>query len=246
MTGITLDISKAFDFVSKEEIYAFENKTKTALDALHNATGKGNDFLGWLSLPSSITDKEVAGILDIAGGLRSKCEVVVVVGIGGSYLGAKATLEAINGSFDHLQSSRQAPLILYAGHHISEDYLSELCVALENRSFGLINISKSGTTTEPALAFRILRKQLEDALGKEEARSRIVAVTDAHKGALRQLANKEGYRTLVIPGDVGGRFSVLTPVGLLPLAVAGIDIRDLIAGAAKMEVETGADIPFAR
>lgn len=202
---------------------------------LHNGNGAGNDFLGWLHLPSSITDTELADIENTANVLRSKCEVVVAIGIGGSYLGTKAVVEALNNSFDWLQNDRKNPVMLYAGHNIGEDYLYELSEVLKGKQFGIINISKSGTTTEPALAFRILKKQLEDAVGKEEAKHRIVAITDAKRGALRTLADQEGYKTFVIPDNVGGRFSVLTPVGLLPIAVAGISIRDLVAGAVSME-----------
>jgi glucose-6-phosphate isomerase len=212
---------------------------------LHNGSGAGNDFLGWLRLPSSITDAELADIEHTADRLRSKCEIVVVIGIGGSYLGTKAVLEALNHGFDFLLKERNNPVILYAGHNIGEDYLYELCEVLKGKQFGLINISKSGTTTEPAIAFRILKKLLEDAVGQNEARQRIVAVTDARKGALRTLADQEGYKTFVIPDNVGGRFSVLTPVGLLPIAVAGIPIRDLVAGAVDMEKATGKEIPFA-
>ncbi|MDR1937949.1 MAG: glucose-6-phosphate isomerase [Tannerellaceae bacterium] len=245
MKGITLNIDKALGVVTKENVYAWEAKAKASMEALHNGSGAGSDFLGWLHLPSSVTNEELADIEQTAGLLRSKCEVVVVIGIGGSYLGAKAVLEALNNSFDFLLKERRNPVILYAGHNIGEDYLYELTEVLKGKSFGLINISKSGTTTEPALAFRILKKQLEDAVGKEEARQRIVAVTDARRGALRTLADREGYKTFVIPDNVGGRFSVLTPVGLLPIAVAGISIRDLVAGAAGLEKATGADVPFA-
>jgi glucose-6-phosphate isomerase len=169
--------------------------------------------------------------------------VVVIIGIGGSYLGAKAVIDALSGAFDSL--SNKKPLIVYAGHNIGEDYLHELSEFLTGKSFGIINISKSGTTTEPALAFRILKKQLEDTMGKEEAKTRIVAITDAARGALRTLATKEGYKTFVIPDNVGGRFSVLTPVGLLPIAVAGIDIKQLVQGAVDMEKATGKSVPFA-
>ena len=196
-------------------------------------------------MPSSITEEEIADIENTANLLRSKCEIVVAIGIGGSYLGTRAVVEAMNNSFDWLQKDRKNPIMLYAGHNIGEDYLHELSEVLKGRQFGIINISKSGTTTEPAIAFRILKKQLEDSVGKEEARQRIVAITDAKKGALRTLATQEGYKTFVIPDNVGGRFSVLTPVGLLPIAVAGISIRELISGAVDMEKATGADVPFA-
>lgn len=245
MKNITLNIEKALGFVSKDQVFAQEAKANECIATLHNGNGEGNDFLGWLHLPSSITEEELADIENTANLLRSKCEIVVAIGIGGSYLGTKAVVEAMNNSFDWLQKDRKNPIILYAGHNIGEDYLHELSEVLKGRQFGIINISKSGTTTEPAIAFRILKKQLEDAVGKEEARQRIVAITDAKKGALRTLATQEGYKTFVIPDNVGGRFSVLTPVGLLPIAVAGISIRELVAGAVDMEKATDSNVPFA-
>jgi glucose-6-phosphate isomerase len=241
---ITLNIDKALGTITKEQVYSQASKAKACNRVLENGTGKGNDFLGWVHLPSSITEAEIEDIQTTANHLRSKCEAVVVIGIGGSYLGAKAVIDALSGSFDSPESKK--PLVVYAGHVIGEDYLYELSGYLKGKSFGIINISKSGTTTEPALAFRILKKQLEEAVGKNEARTRIVAVTDKERGALRTLATKEGYKTYVIPDNVGGRFSVLTPVGLLPMAVAGIDVRQLIAGAADMEKATGSDVPFER
>ena len=245
MKNISLNIDKALGTVSKEQVYAQEAKAMECIATLHNGNGAGNDFLGWLHLPSSITDTELADIENTANVLRSKCEVVVAIGIGGSYLGTKAVVEALNNSFDWLQNGRKNPVMLYAGHNIGEDYLYELSEVLKGKQFGIINISKSGTTTEPALAFRILKKQLEDAVGKEEAKHRIVAITDAKRGALRTLADQEGYKTFIIPDNVGGRFSVLTPVGLLPIAVAGISIRNLVAGAVSMEKATDASVPFA-
>lgn len=245
MKNISLNIDKALGTVSKEQVYAQEAKAMECIATLHNGNGAGNDFLGWLHLPSSITDTELADIENTANVLRSKCEVVVAIGIGGSYLGTKAVVEALNNSFDWLQNDRKNPVMLYAGHNIGEDYLYELSEVLKGKQFGIINISKSGTTTEPALAFRILKKQLEDAVGKEEAKHRIVAITDAKRGALRTLADQESYKTFIIPDNVGGRFSVLTPVGLLPIAVAGISIRDLVAGAVSMEKATDASVPFA-
>ena len=244
MKNISINIDKALGVVTKEQVYAQEAKANECIATLHNGNGAGNDFLGWLHLPSSITDAELTDIENTANVLRSKCEVVVAIGIGGSYLGTKAVVEALNNSFDWLQSDRKNPVVLYAGQNIGEDYLYELCEILKGKQFGLINISKSGTTTEPALAFRMLKKQLEDAVGKEEAKHRIVAITDAKRGALRTLADQEGYKTFIIPDNVGGRFSVLTPVGLLPIAVAGISIRDLVAGAVSMEKATGIEIPF--
>ena len=246
MKDISLNIEKVFGFVPKEQIFAQEAKANECMATLHDGTGAGNDFLGWLHLPSSITEEQFADIEKTADVLRSKCEIVVAIGIGGSYLGTRAVVEAMNDSFDALHTTgRKNPILLYAGHNIGEDYLYELSEVLKGRQFGIINISKSGTTTEPALAFRILKKQLEDAVGKEEAKHRIVAVTDAKKGALRKLADQEGYKTFVIPDNVGGRFSVLTPVGLLPIAVAGVNIRELVAGAASMEQATDRAVPFA-
>lgn len=246
MKNISLNIEKVFSFVPKETIYAQEAKANECMATLHNGNGAGNDFLGWLHLPSSITEEQLADIEQTAEVLRSKCEVVVAIGIGGSYLGTRAVVEAMSNSFDALYTAdRKNPILLYAGHNIGEDYLYELSEVLKGRQFGIINISKSGTTTEPALAFRILKKQLEEAVGKEEARQRIVAITDAKKGALRTLATQEGYKTFVIPDNVGGRFSVLTPVGLLPIAVAGVSIRELVAGALSMEKATNQSVPFA-
>ncbi|MDR3194284.1 MAG: glucose-6-phosphate isomerase [Tannerella sp.] len=244
MNTIRLNIDKALNAVTREQFRALEAPVKRGMEALHDGSGAGSDFLGWLHLPSSITEAELKAVEDTAAILRARCEVVVVVGIGGSYLGTKAVTEALNSSFDWLQGERANPLLLHAGHNIGEDYLYELTGLLKGKSFGIVNISKSGTTTEPALAFRILKKQLEEAVGKEEARHRIVAVTDRTRGALRTLAVQEGYRTFAIPDNVGGRFSVLTPVGLLPVAVAGLDIRQLVAGAASIEKRTGPETPF--
>jgi len=243
---IRLDISKIFDTVSKEQVYALEAEAQKGNESLHFKSGAGNDFLGWLHLPSSVTS-QLTEIKNVAAELRSLCEIVVVVGIGGSYLGTKAVVEALNNSFDWLQERerRKNPVIIYAGHQIGEDYFFELSNLLKGRRFGIINISKSGTTTEPALAFRLLKKQLEKEIGRKKARQRIVAITDKTRGALRKLANEEGYKTFVIPDDVGGRFSVFTPVGLLPIAVAGIDIRKLVKGAVEMEKATDCAIPFA-
>ncbi|MDR2682478.1 MAG: glucose-6-phosphate isomerase [Dysgonamonadaceae bacterium] len=243
MKKIVLDIEKAFGTISKEQVYAQAANAAACNQTLENGTGKGNDFLGWLHLPSSITQAELEDIQSVADALRSKCQVVVVIGIGGSYLGAKAVIDALSGAFDAWENKNTQ--VVYAGHNIGEDYLYELSAYLKGQSFGIINISKSGTTTEPALAFRVLKKQLEEAVGKAEAQSRIVAITDKSRGALRTLATKEGYKTYVIPDNVGGRFSVLTPVGLLPVAVAGIDIKQLVAGAVAMEQATASDIPFA-
>jgi len=244
MKPISLNIEKAFGKITKEQVYAQKEKAAAANAMLHNGTGEGNDFLGWLNLPSSITEAELTDLESTAEKLRSKCEVVVAIGIGGSYLGTKAVVEALNNSFDWLQTDRKNPILIYAGQNIGEDYLYELSEMLQDKQFGIINISKSGTTTEPALAFRILKKQLEDAVGKAEAKERIVAITDEKRGALRTLANQEGYKTFIIPDNVGGRFSVFTPVGLLPIAVAGISIRELVNGAIAMEKATALDVSF--
>ena len=243
MKNITLDINK-LDATTKDAVSKLAAKANECNATLQNGNGAGNDFLGWLHLPSSITEEELADIENTAKVLREKCEIVVAVGIGGSYLGTKAVVEALNNSFDWLQAERKNPVILYAGNNIGEDYLYELSEVLKGKQFGIINISKSDTTTEPALAFRILKKQLEESVGKEEAKHRIVAITDAKKGALRTLADKEGYKTFIIPDNVGGRFSVLTPVGLLPIAVAGISIRDLVAGAVAIEKATDVSAAF--
>ena len=200
--------------------------------------------MGWLHLPSSITPEFLNEIQAVANTLREKCEVVVVAGIGGSYLGARAVIEGLGNSFAWLVNDKKNPTILFAGNNIGEDYLFELTSFLKDKKFGVINISKSGTTTETALAFRLLKKQCEDQRGKEEAKDVIVAVTDAKKGAARSCADKEGYKSFIIPDNVGGRFSVLTPVGLLPIAVAGFDVKQLVAGASDMEKACGKDVAF--
>ena len=242
---ISLNIEKTLGFISKENVFAYEAQVKAAQEALENGTGKGNDFLGWLHLPSSITKEHLADLKATAQTLRDNCEVVVVAGIGGSYLGARAVIEALSNSFTWLQDKKTAPVILYAGHNIGEDYLYELTEYLKDKKFGVINISKSGTTTETALAFRLLKKQCEDQRGKDMAKKVIVANTDAQKGAARVTADNEGYKSFIIPDNVGGRFSVLTPVGLLPIAIAGFDIEKLVAGAVAMEKACGKDVPFA-
>ena len=247
MNLLQLDFTKAFGPDAEQCLEAIRPEAERSLHTLYDATGAGNDFLGWLHLPSSIADAQLTDIEQTAERLRA-CQAVVVIGIGGSYLGARAVIEALTDSFDALRTGadRTHPVILYAGNQIGEDYLSELCDLLRGRDFGIINISKSGTTTEPAIAFRILRSLLEENVGAAAAKERIVAVTDRARGALRTLADREGYKTYVIPDDVGGRYSVLTPVGLLPIAVAGIDIRALVRGAVEMERAVGPDVPFDR
>jgi glucose-6-phosphate isomerase len=244
MENIKLSIDKAFGFVSEQSVAAYKAEVAAASAALHNGTCKGSDFLGWLNLPTSIDDAQFADLEATAKLLRENCEVVVVIGIGGSYLGAKAVIDALSNSFDWLQAERKSPVVVYAGQNIGEDYLYELQELLKTKKFGIISISKSGTTTEPALAFRLLKTQLEEQQGKESAKQLIVAITDKSRGALRTLATQEGYKTFVIEDSIGGRFSVLTPVGLLPIAVAGFDIRQLVAGAASMEKATGLDVPY--
>lgn len=242
MKSISLDITKATQFLKPGTIQAYEEKVKAVQEALENGTCPGNDFLGWLHLPSSITPAFLDEVQACANILREKCEVVVVAGIGGSYLGARAVIEALGNSFAWLVNDKKNPAILFAGNNIGEDYLAELTDYLKDKKFGVINISKSGTTTETALTFRLLKKQCEAQRGKEEAKDVIVAITDAKKGAARTCADKEGYKSFVIPDNVGGRFSVLTPVGLLPIACAGFDIKALVQGAADMEKSTGKDV----
>ena len=245
MTNITLDITKAAQFLKAGAVEALEPQVKAAQEALENGTCPGNDFLGWLHLPSSISADFIKQIQDCANVLRANCEAIVVAGIGGSYLGARAVIEALSNSFAWLVGDKNDPTILFAGNNIGEDYLSELTDYLKDKKFGVINISKSGTTTETALTFRLLKKQCEEQRGKEEAKKVIVAVTDAKKGAARTCADKEGYTSFIIPDNVGGRFSVLTPVGLLPIACAGLDIAKLVEGAQSMEKACGKDVPFA-
>ena len=244
MEHIQFSFAKALNFVSAENIAGYKEQVSVANKALHSGSGKGNDFLGWLNLPSSIDEQQFADIENSAKILQENCEVVVVIGIGGSYLGAKAVIDALSNSFDWLQTTRKYPVILYAGQNIGEDYLYELQELLKNKKFGIISISKSGTTTEPALAFRLLKTQLEEQQGKEAAQKLIICVTDKAKGALRTLADKEGLKSFVLEDSVGGRYSVLTPVGLLPIAVAGFDIRQLVQGALAMEQLCGVDTPY--
>lgn len=248
MKSVNVQIDKIFapaSAVTAADIEALKPEIEAAHALLHNGKGKGNDFLGWVNLPSSVTTAELDKIEAAARTLRDEADIVIAIGIGGSYLGAKAVLEALSGSFDHLSAPRKGtnPKVLFAGQNISEDYTWELMQAVKDYDIAAIVISKSGTTTEPAIAFRIVRDEIERRYGKAGAARRIAAVTDSAKGALRTLADTEGYPTFVIPDNVGGRYSVLTPVGLLPLAVAGVDIRALVAGAAEMEKFT-AEAPF--
>ena len=244
MKNISVDITKATQFLKPGAVEAYESQVKAAQEALENGTCPGNDFLGWLHLPTSITPEFLSEIQDTANTLRDKCEVIVVAGIGGSYLGARAVIEALGNSFAWLTAEKKNPIILFAGNNIGEDYLFELTEYLKGKKFGVINISKSGTTTETALTFRLLKKQCEAQRGKAEAKDVIIAVTDAKKGAARTCADKEGYKSFIIPDNIGGRFSVLTPVGLLPIACAGFDVKQLVSGAQEMERVCGKEVPF--
>lgn len=234
MNNLFLDLTQALSFLPEGAIKSVANQALSAQKALEDATCEGNGFLGWLHLPTETSNSLIEEIKNTAKTLRNECDTIVVAGIGGSYLGAKAVIEALSNSFSNLLSE-VSPKILFAGNNISEDYLAELCDLLATKKFGIINISKSGTTTETALAFRLLKQQCEKQRGKEEAKRVIVAITDAEKGAARQMAETEGYKTFVIPDNVGGRFSVLSPVGLLPIACAGFDIDKLMDGAKTME-----------
>ena len=240
MEMIKLDITKAACFLEKGAVESLP-KVASAQKALEDGTCPGNDFLGWLHLPSSITPAFIDELQACADTLRANCDAIVVAGIGGSYLGARAVIEALSPAFGEKKGAE----ILFAGNNISEDYLFELTEYLKNKKFGVINISKSGTTTETALTFRLLKKQCEAQRGKEEAKKVIVAITDAKKGAARTCADKEGYKSFIIPDNVGGRFSVLTPVGLLPIACAGFSIKELVAGAQEMEKACAPSVPFA-
>ncbi len=233
MEKLSLDLSKVWDFISEEELMSMETEVKSAAKVLEEGSGEGNDFLGWLNLPTDYDKVEFDRIKKAAEKIKEDSDVLVVVGIGGSYLGARAAIEFLSHSFANKLSkeARKAPEIYFAGNSISGTYLSHLIDVIGDRDFSVNVISKSGTTTEPAIAFRIFKELLEKKYGVAEARKRIYATTDAARGALKKLATEEGYESFVIPDNVGGRFSVLTAVGLLPIAAAGISIDDLMAGA---------------
>jgi glucose-6-phosphate isomerase len=235
MRAINIDISQVYNFILKKDVEEIKNQIFLHQQDLHYKSGVGRDFLGWVNLPSLTTKDDLNKIEATADRVRSIADYVVVTGIGGSYLGARAVIEALTNSFDCMQTERKHPVILYAGQNISDEYLHELLDFLNDKSFAILVISKSGTTTEPAIAFRLLKALMEKKYDAEEIKQRIVAITDKSKGALRTLADRDGYETFVIPDNVGGRYSVLTPVGLLPIAIAGIDIRKLIEGAKFME-----------
>lgn len=236
MINLSIDISKVLNFTGEDLIFSYEAPLHNHYEALKNKTGKGNDFLGWINLPDSINPGILRDIQQEASRIRNMAEILVVVGIGGSYLGARAMIEALGHQFFELKENKEYPLVLFAGQQIGEDYLTELLEILQDKDYALTVISKSGTTTEPAIAFRVLKKHLEAKYGKEKARERIIAITDKEKGALKTLSNQENYKTYEVPDDVGGRYSVLTPVGLLPIAVAGFDIHKLVKGAQEMQV----------
>jgi glucose-6-phosphate isomerase len=244
MEQLQLDISRVYEFIPAQDINVLAEECLTAQNTLYQGDGAGNNFLGWLRLPQEITDEQITAIENAVAGLKSKTELLVVVGIGGSYLGARAVNDALAHNFSHLLKEQRTPHMIFAGHNIGEDYMHELLELLNDYSYSIVAISKSGTTTEPALAFRILKDHLEKKVGKEEARDRIIAVTDSSRGALRQLADEEGYRSYVIPDNVGGRFSVLTPVGLIPLAICNVNIRDLVSGAREMSRRCDPSVPI--
>ncbi len=233
MRKITLDYSKALQFIKEEEISSFGERVKQSHNMLHQKTGKGNEYLGWVDLPGRFDVSELVKIKSAAERIREQSEVLIVVGIGGSYLGARAAIEMLTHSFynELPREKRKTPKVYFAGHNISSTYLVNLLDAIEGQDISLNVISKSGTTTEPALAFRVLKEYMENKYGKEEAGRRIYATTDKSRGALKSTADAEGYDTFVVPDDIGGRYSVLSAVGLLPIAVAGIDIEEVIKGA---------------
>jgi glucose-6-phosphate isomerase len=235
MTSIKVDLSKAYKQVPEAEINSLSTEIQKCFSALTNKTGLGNDFLGWVELPSSVEKSLLLRIMSEADRIIRKSRVIVVIGIGGSYLGARAVIDALKHPFNCISEGSKYPQIIYAGNNLSEDYHAELIALLDKKDYSVIVISKSGTTTEPAIAFRLIKAHLEKKYGQKNAKERIIAVTDKEKGALKKLAISEGYPTFDIPDDVGGRYSVLTPVGLLPIAAAGIDIEKLIDGAANME-----------
>lgn len=231
---LKFDYTPALAFLSQHEVDYLTDQVRTAHDQLHNKTGAGSDYLGWIDLPVDYNKEEFVRIQQAAKQIQSDSDALVVIGIGGSYLGARAAIDSLSHSFYNLmpKDKRKTPEIYFVGQNISSTYVTHLLQLLEGKNFSVNVISKSGTTTEPAIAFRIFREVLEKKYGKEEARKRIYATTDASQGALKKLADAEGYESFIIPDDVGGRYSVLTPVGLLPIAVAGIDIEAMMQGAA--------------
>src|SRR4051794_15189878 len=234
MAHIRFDYSKAFAFFGEHELTYLQDAVKVAHHSLHEATGAGNQFLGWMDLPENYDKEEFSRIQKTAEKIKNDSEILLVIGIGGSYLGARAAVEALQHSFYNVlpKENRGTPQIIFVGNNISSTYMRDVIDLIEGKDFSINVISKSGTTTEPAIALRIFRKLLEEKYGKEEAAKRIYATTDQSKGALKTVATEEGYETFVIPDDVGGRYSVLTAVGLLPIAAAGLDIDKMMEGAA--------------
>ena len=245
MSKVTFDYSKATSFIAEHEVENIKKQTEDAAQLLVSKTGAGNDFLGWIDLPVDYDKEEFARIKKAAEKIQSDSEVLLVVGIGGSYLGARAAIEFLRHSFYNVvdKSVRKTPEIYFCGNSISSTYLKDLMDVIGDRDFSINMISKSGTTTEPAIAFRIFKEICEKKYGKEEAAKRIYATTDKARGSLKKLATEEGYETFVVPDDVGGRFSVLTAVGLLPIAVSGADIDKLMEGAASGR-EAALNLPF--
>ncbi|MBC2370231.1 glucose-6-phosphate isomerase [Listeria booriae] len=233
MTHIQFDYSNALKFFEQHELDYLQPAVTAAHEALHNGTGAGSDYLGWINLPRDYDKEEFARIQKAAAKIKADSEVLIVIGIGGSYLGARAAIETLNHAFYNVldKEKRQAPQVFFAGNSISSSYLHDLIDVIDGKDFSVNVISKSGTTTEPAIAFRVFKDLLEKKYGKEEAKSRIYATTDKSKGALKELSDAEGYETFVVPDDVGGRFSVLTAVGLLPIAASGVDIDAMMKGA---------------
>ena len=234
MINLEFEYKNALGFVKQDEINSFQKSINLHFENLNNKSGKGSDFLGWMDLPDNTSEEMISDIETVAQKLQLKSDISVVIGIGGSYLGARAIIDALSHHFNQMKDGNN-PVVVYAGQNISEDYLTDLLEILNEKDYSLIVISKSGTTTEPAVAFRLLKAHIENKYGKQEARERIVAITDKERGALKELANQEGYKTFVVPDDVGGRYSVLTPVGLLPIAVAGFNIRKFLEGARNMK-----------
>lgn len=236
---VSFDYSKALQFVGQNEVDNLTEYVRVAHDQLHKGTGAGSDYRGWIDLPTEYDKEEFARIQKAAAKIQQDSDVLIVIGIGGSYLGARAAIEALSHSFynELPKDKRKTPEIYFAGNNISSTYVNHLLDLIEGKDFSVNVISKSGTTTEPAIAFRIFRAELEKKYGKEEARKRIYATTDREKGALKKLSDEEGYETFVIPDDVGGRYSVLTAVGLLPIATAGINIEEMMQGAADASKE---------
>ncbi len=233
MDRVTFDYSKSLNFIDEQKIIALQERVSSCHDMLHDGTGEGSEFSGWVDLPNTYSMEEFEKIKSVAEEIRSSCDVFIVLGIGGSYLGARAAIEMLSHNFynELPEEKRSGPKIYFAGHNISSAYLKELFDIIQGRDICINVISKSGTTTETALAFRIFREYMEEKYGKKEASRRIYATTDKKSGALKKLADKEGYETFVVPDNIGGRYSVLTPVGLLPIAVAGIDIGEIMGGA---------------